>query len=125
MPEEVQKDLNAERSGIALDLAKPGDKIYILGHPKGMHYYFSQGNVNNKYMEEVGEGENKFYREMMSVSADYATGSSGGPVMDIYGNVVGTVANTRMFLHSDGNTGVQMVLKNTVPVEQLWTLIRK
>jgi S1-C subfamily serine protease len=107
------------------DSAEVGDKIYILGHPKGIHYFFSQGNVNNKYMEEVGEGENKFFREMMSVSADYATGSSGGPVMDIYGNVVGTVANTRMFLHSDINAGVQMVLKNTVPVESLWKLIRK
>ncbi|GAA3929613.1 trypsin-like serine protease [Chitinophaga oryziterrae] len=107
------------------DSAQIGDKICILGHPKGIHFFFSQGNVNNKYMEEVGEGDNKFFREMMSVSADYATGSSGGPVIDIYGNVVGTVANTRMFLHSDMNAGVQMVLKNTVPVESLWKLIRK
>lgn len=107
------------------DSAEVGDKIYVLGHPKGIHYFFSQGNVNNKYLEEVGEGNNKFFREMMSVSADYATGSSGGPVMDIYGNVVGTVANTRMFLHSDMNAGVQMVLKNVVPVESLWNLIRK
>jgi len=107
------------------DSARIGDKIYILGHPKGIHFFFSQGNVNNKYMEEVGEGDNKFFREMMSVSADYATGSSGGPVMDIYGNVVGTVANTRMFLHSEMNAGVQMVLKNTVPVESLWNLVRK
>ena len=107
------------------DSALVGDKIYILGHPKGIHYYFSQGNVNNKYMEEVGEGDNKFFREMMSVSADYATGSSGGPVIDIYGNVVGTVANTRMFLHTNIDAGVQMVLKNTVPVESLRKLIRK
>lgn len=107
------------------DSAQIGDRIYILGHPKGIHYFFSQGNVNNRYMEEVGEGDNKFFREMMSVSADYATGSSGGPVMDICGNVVATVANTRMFLHSDMNAGVQMVLKNTVPVESLWKLIRK
>lgn len=107
------------------DSAQIGDKICILGHPKGIHFFFSQGHVNNKYMEEVGEGDSKFFREMMSVSADYATGSSGGPVMDMYGNVVGTVANTRMFLHSDMNAGVQMVLKNTVPVESLWKLIRK
>ncbi|MET6996315.1 S1 family peptidase [Chitinophaga defluvii] len=106
------------------DSAQVGDKIYIIGHPKGIHYFFSQGNVNNRYMEEVGEGDNKFFREMLSVSADYATGSSGGPVMDIYGNVVGTVANTRMFLHSDMNPGVQMVLKNIIPVESLWKLIR-
>ena len=123
--------LQLETHGVLLpalalaDSAEVGDKIYILGHPKEMHYFFSQGNVNNKYMEEVGEADNKFFREMMSVSADYATGSSGGPVMDVYGNVVGTVANTRMFLHSDMNAGVQMVLKNTVPVESLWKLIRK
>lgn len=123
--------LQLETHGVLLpalslaDSAEVGDRIYILGHPKGIHYFFSQGNVNNKYMEEVGEADNKFFREMMSVSADYATGSSGGPVMDVYGNVVGTVANTRMFLHSDMNAGVQMVLKNTVPVESLWKLIRK
>lgn len=105
--------------------AKVGDKICVLGHPQGMHYFFSQGNVTNKYLEEAGASGQKFFREMMCISADYATGSSGGPVMDMYGNVVGTVSNTRMLLHSDRDAGVQMVLKNTVPVESLWKLIRK
>lgn len=105
--------------------AKVGDKIYVLGHPQGMHYFFSQGNVTNRYLEEAGAAGQKFFREMMCISADYATGSSGGPVMDIYGNVVGTVSNTRMLLHSNRDAGVQMVVKNTVPVESLWKLIRK
>ena len=101
-----------------------GDKIFVLGHPKGMHYFFSQGNVMDKYLEEAGE-PNKFFREMIVISADYATGSSGGPVMDEYGNVVATVSNTHPLLHSEMNPGLQMVLKNTVPVESLRKLIQK
>ncbi|SFA51773.1 Trypsin-like peptidase domain-containing protein [Pedobacter suwonensis] len=111
----------------ALSLAqagKVGDDVYVLGHPKGMHYFFSKGIVTNKYMEEAGEINKKFFREMMAISADYATGSSGGPVTDSYGNVIGTVSNTKMFTHSEMNPSVQMVVKNTVPVESLWKLIR-
>jgi len=111
----------------ALPLAqagKVGDDVYVLGHPKGMHYFFSKGIVTNKYMEEAGEINKKFFREMMAISADYATGSSGGPVMDSCGNVIGTVSNTKMFTHSEMNPSVQMVVKNTVPVESLWKLIR-
>lgn len=111
----------------ALPLAqagKVGDDVYVLGHPKGMHYFFSKGIVTNKYMEEAGEINKKFSREMMAISADYATGSSGGPVMDCCGNVIGTVSNTKMFTHSEMNPSVQMVVKNTVPVESLWKLIR-
>jgi len=110
----------------ALPLAqagKVGDQVYVLGHPKGMHYFFSEGIVTNKYMEEAGEHDKKFFREMMAISADYATGSSGGPVMDSYGNVIGTVSNTKMFTHSEMNPSVQMVVKNTVPVEALWKLV--
>jgi len=110
----------------ALSLAqagKVGDQVYVLGHPKGMHYFFSEGIVTNKYMEEAGEHDKKFFREMMAISADYATGSSGGPVLDVYGRVVGTVSNTKMYTHSEMNPSVQMVVKNTVPVESLWKLV--
>jgi len=106
------------------DAAKVGDQVYVVGHPKGMHYYFSQGNVTNKYFESAGEPNHKFFREMMIISADYATGSSGGPVVDTNGNVVGTVSNTNMLMHSEMNPSVQMIVKNTVPVESLWKLIR-
>lgn len=110
----------------ALPLAEKayvGDQIYVLGHPKGMHYFFSQGYINHKYVDEAGEPNDRFKRNVMAISADYATGSSGGPVMDQFGNIVGTVSNTRTLLHSDMNPSVQMVIKNTIPVESLRLLI--
>lgn len=124
----LQLEMNGKELLPALalaDAAQVGDQVYVLGHPKGMHYYFSQGNVTNKYFENAGEPDQKFFREMMAISADYATGSSGGPVVDVYGNVVGTVSNTNMLTHSEMNPSVQMVVKNTVPVESLWKLISK
>jgi S1-C subfamily serine protease len=123
----LQLETNGESKLPALPLAsaaKVGDHVYVLGHPKGMHYFFSQGDVTNKYFENAGEPDGKFLREMMTISADYATGSSGGPVVDVFGNVVGTVSNTNMLMHSEQNPSVQMVVKNTVPVESLWKLIR-
>ena len=123
----LQLETNGEANLPVLSLAhsaKVGDHIYVLGHPKGMHYFFSQGNVTNKYFENAGDTGNKFLREMMTISADYATGSSGGPVVDIFGNVVGTVSNTNMLMHSEQNPSVQMVVKNTVPVESLLKLVR-
>jgi len=104
--------------------AKVGEKVFVLGHPKGMHYFFSQGNVMDKYLEEAGESNKRFFREMVVISADYATGSSGGPVMNEYGDVIATVSNTHPLIHSEMNPGLQMVLKNTVPVESLYKLIK-
>ncbi|MFD2556742.1 S1 family peptidase [Sphingobacterium tabacisoli] len=103
--------------------AQVGDQVYVMGHPKGMHYFFSQGYVNHKYIDEAGAPNDSFKRNVMAISADYATGSSGGPVMDQYGNIVGTVSNTRTLMHSDMNPSVQMVIKNTIPVESLRQLI--
>ena len=123
----LQLETNGESNLPALPLAgaaKVGDHVYVVGHPKGMHYFFSQGDVTNKYFENAGDSGNKFLREMMTISADYATGSSGGPVVDVFGNVVGTVSNTNMLMHSEQNPSVQMVLKNTVPVESLRVLIK-
>ena len=50
--------------------AKVGEKVFVMGHPKGMHYFFSQRNVMDKYLEEAGEPNKKFFREMVVISAD-------------------------------------------------------
>ena len=104
--------------------ANIGDKAYALGHPQGMHYFFSQGNVVHKEIEHFDLGkEGSYDRPVMMISADYAVGSSGGPIIDEQGNIIGTVSSTKTINHSEKSPNVQMVLKKTIPVESLWKLI--
>lgn len=69
------------------DDALPGTRIRILGHPGDSFYFFSTGTLAN--YERDGEGTT-----WLNVTADFGQGSSGGPVMDEYGNVVGQVSRT-------------------------------
>ena len=63
----------------------------------------------------------------MSITADYAKGSSGGPVLDNNNRVIGMVSNTES-LYTESNKGkpkgsLQMVIKNCVPVRSIRTLM--
>ena len=62
----------------------------------------------------------------MSITADYAKGSSGGPVVDDAGHVVGMVSTTESIYYGsrandpkDPKGPLQMVVKNCVPVEAI------
>lgn len=62
----------------------------------------------------------------MSVTADFAQGSSGAPIVNRQGNVVGMVCSTKSLYHEDPagcQTHLQMVLKNGVPAECIWGLL--
>lgn len=120
--------LDADQSFSALGLssgARVGDDAYVLGHPRGMYYYFTKGMVNSKFQEQTGgedRGEQKF-SDVMTISADYAAGASGGPVLDVAGNLIGTVSSTRTFTYNDDASSVQMIVKYAIPVESLRRLI--
>jgi S1-C subfamily serine protease len=106
--------------------AKVGDEVYMLGHPSGLMYYFTKGMVNAKYHTPISLEEHQksgFIPYQMLISADYAAGASGGPILDVFGNVVGTVSSTGAITHPTG--GHQMVIKFTVPVERLWEIVNK
>jgi S1-C subfamily serine protease len=67
----------------------------------------------------------------MSVTADFGVGSSGGPVLDETGRVVGMVAMTAAVIAADTEEeqknppalGLQMVFKDCVPLMALQGLI--
>lgn len=65
--------------------AEIGDDAYVLGHPRGMYYFFTKGMVNSKFQEAGGTEENPYFYDVMAISADYAAGASGGPVLDSEG----------------------------------------
>lgn len=112
----------------ALLLAKGieiGERVYALGHPRGMHYYLTEGIVAFKKRTDTNDPGHEYERDVLMISADYAAGSSGGPILDRFGNVVATVSSTETILYKNQPEKVQMVLKYTIPVESLNKLIGK
>lgn len=61
-----------------------GDRVYVMGNPLGMDGTFSDGLVSAK--RRVGN------RAMLQITAPISPGSSGGPVMNEAGEVIGVVA---------------------------------
>ena len=66
--------------------------VGVLGHPGDRHYLFTQGHVSrfNKYHDP----DTKLSSRWMAITAEYAYGSSGSPVLDKSGAVVGMAALT-------------------------------
>lgn len=100
--------------------ARAGTPVYLLSHPEGFPYYFSSGIVarNVKY-EEFGSNT-----ERMDITADYAIGSSGGPIVNEYGALVGVVSSTHS-IYGRQREELQMVVKQTVPVRSIYSIMTK
>ena len=76
--------------------AAPGSPVRVLGHPGDSFYFFSIGHLANY---ERDEEDNSW----LNITADFGQGSSGGPVMDEAGNVIGQVSRTYT-LYAGGET---------------------
>jgi len=72
--------------------AKRGSWVGLMSHPGDRYFTFTQGHVTrySKYKDEANVAS-----RWMDITADYASGSSGGPVVDACGNVVGMAAFTQ------------------------------
>lgn len=92
-----------------------GDKVKVISHPKRKFYAYSEGTLTRKHM--VSELNSPRY----SISADYAQGSSGGPVFDKNGNVIGVIESTLSIYSSDKQ--LQMVMKDIIPIQAVFNLI--
>ncbi|MBX9585011.1 MAG: trypsin-like peptidase domain-containing protein [Gemmataceae bacterium] len=65
--------------------------VGVLSHPGDHFYLFTQGHVTRYSTNETADGRRERW---MGVTAEFATGSSGGPVLDDRGNVAGMTALT-------------------------------
>lgn len=99
-----------------------GSPVYCLSHPRGHFYMFTDGIVSGKVMNNDKGRTNR----RLEITADYAVGSSGAPIVNQCGAVVGVVSATST-VKTDGPAAgdVQMVLKLTVPSMDLLDLIAK
>lgn len=92
--------------------AQEGSFVCAITHPEGMFYYYSQGAIARNVSGETAQGDR------MEITADYAVGSSGGPIINQSGQLVGVVSSTR-------NINGQMVVKETIPVNTIKQLLNK
>lgn len=127
----LRVDTGGKKFKSALHLgAQPevGTDVVVLSNPKRRFFSLTKGYVSRYFMKPIDSKEAKI--PQMTITADYAVGSSGGPVVDLAGNVVGMVRSTQTVLaggkddgkgHSDGM--VQMVFKDCVPVAAIRAML--
>lgn len=99
--------------------AEVGDSVFVLSHPDSHFYTLTKGIVSRYSL--------KGQTTWLCVSADYAKGSSGCPVLNEKGQVVGMVANTESIYYTNDNgkqENLQMVIRNCVPSASILRLIR-
>ena len=113
---------------IPMALAKPanvGADVWVISHPNRKLFTMTKGMVS-RYQMIFKNGQKPGRR--MSITADYAKGSSGAPVFNRKGQVVGVVSSTSSIYYSVENgkkENLQMVVKNCIPVESIHELIQK
>lgn len=102
--------------------SRVGQNVRVIHHADGRYYTLTEGIVSRRYIDERQAGT-----QWMTITADYARGSSGGPLFDDAGRVIGMVASTQSVYYDKDNNGaqqnLQMVWKQCVPVENIRELI--
>jgi S1-C subfamily serine protease len=76
---------------LSRDYAPVGSWVGVLGHPGDNFYVFTTGTVTRYSTNRNEEGQREHW---MGLTAEFAGGSSGSPVLDARGAVVGMAALT-------------------------------
>jgi hypothetical protein len=78
---------------VAAEPAEVGSWVGVLSHPGHQWFTFTQGHVT-RYTKNFGDTPEAKGERWMTVTADFAGGSSGGPVLNRFGAVVGMACLT-------------------------------
>lgn len=95
-----------------------GEEIHLISHPDRRFYSYTSGYINRKYLKP---GTSKIRQ---CISAEFAKGSSGAPIMDNSGNVVGVVAGTQNIHYLPNGGSYQMTIREIIPVSRIKELIK-
>jgi S1-C subfamily serine protease len=109
---------------IPLALARPpvGAPVWAISHPDHNFYSLTAGVVSRHFIATTDFGRTP----QMAVTADFGAGSSGGPLFDRQGSVIGMVCSTTSVYWEDAKgkaKELQMVFKHCVPAESIRRLV--
>jgi S1-C subfamily serine protease len=93
---------------VATTYADVGSWVGVVSHPGDQFYLYTQGTVT-RYSTNKNEDSKR--EKWMGITAEYASGSSGAPVLNKYGAVVGMSALTLSIdANDDGKKMTRRVL---------------
>ena len=104
--------------------APVGTSVNVISHPDGRFFTMTKGDVSRYFVARTKTGRGA---QRMAITADYAKGSSGAPVLDDTGAVVGMVSATNSIYYNQvkgHKENLQMVIKSCIPVDAIWKLLR-
>lgn len=90
------------------DRVKQGDRIYAIGYPLGLSNTLSDGIVSSRFYDEYDV-------DTLQITAAISPGSSGGPLLNRHGRVIGVVCA----YYVDGQNMNLAIASNTL--ETLYT----
>lgn len=102
--------------------ASVGEPVHTITHPSGRFYCYSTGEISRFFMAQ-NHGRSDVRR--VQITAEFAKGSSGGPILNDLGQVVALVTTTDSVYYTttDGKQeNLQMVFYNCVPYESVLNL---
>ena len=117
----VRLDAGGRRlAALPISVGSPvGSPVTVISHPVGRFYLLTAGIVS-RYQKTKRAGKTV---SMMTITADFARGSSGAPVLNDRGAVIGMVASTSSVYYPALKKGkaeqLQMVFKQCVPAESI------
>jgi hypothetical protein len=83
-----------------------GDKVYVLGHPLNQTFSFTDGIISKIFHEEDVE--------IIQTTAVVAPGSSGGPMLNEHGEIIGIIHSGMSVQGINFGTGSNSILNRPV-----------
>lgn len=110
---------------LPLEFNEPvGAPVRVISHPDEHFFTLSEGIVSRYVTVPLEKSAGDV--TMMAITADFGAGSSGAPVLNERGSVIGMVNNTQS-LYYDPKRGkdLQMVFKHCLPSQYVLQLINR